>query len=471
MKKNHKHYTKRFYPKVGNTITSNPNSKIEEGQGDLIDNVYSSAMNFTDNKTPSAEKDIESRVDPVLDNFEMTDDWNDSEISIPAYLRKKVGDNFNSYEGELIDNQEKIKEEYPTLFSEEKIVPKIDVELNKNIKIQGFTLQNNYKEVKSSTSIVLSGLKKQIDEKTLLIPTGSVNKRVEPHLGDNMVSIDGLSIEPFIEPIADSVTPEVVEELPLEPVADSVTPKVVEESFSVESLRDVIFDNNQSLRLKNFENLLNSEQESNGLKVEIPTLTEIIDDEVTISQDSAFKTQPQKNDNVKITNIDFTVKSFHNKQSISSWGTLEISMNEQIVLKYNKINDAISCKEFWLFLYNLKSQGFFYKEYYWSWLITWLSSLDKVKIQTLRFPFIWKNIIQLDGEDVLNLIKPNLDALSDLGEMSVTFSLLESLVLADVELPQYWLEEYIDFNQAKVDLKTKKLSSFKDILLENKKMK
>lgn len=390
-----------------------------------------------------------------LNYYNLGKDWNDDEIIIPRFLKKftvvlteqEQGQGDGLLTEDVNDN---------VIIQENKV--------HQPVLESGFPWFNN----RVRNTLQKDNVDTKIDKSLMVSQKGTI---VEP------ITISGLKKQnnytPAL-PILHGQQKAMQQKSPPIIISEIEGPKVDLEKIDnnekplINQEKDVVIDQvtEEKLALKDF---LNQVQESNHLKVVVPTLLDIVE-----GTDKVSKLEEKKdieNKEYVQCNVNFEVEPFHNKQNIKHWGTLELSMNDRIVEKFSSSKEADEYKEFWMLLYNAKSQGFFYKEYYLNWLIIWLSSLDKVKIQTLRFPFVWKKIVDLNDDEVLNIVKPNLECLTQLGDISTIFSLLESLVLAEVFLPTDWLNSYLTFNSQSMEASDNSISSFNALLEKNKKNK
>lgn len=210
------------------------------------------------------------------------------------------------------------------------------------------------------------------------------------------------------------------------------------------------------------KDILSKNQETNNLIRYIPELTDMVCNSKTTSLNKSINDMPLE--------INYSVKKFLNNEYVLNFNILEKEIHLEITNKYNNSSNIVAYKEFWMFLYNLHEQGLFYKQYYVSWLITWISSLDKEKINVLCFPFIWKLTCELTNEEIFEIIKPNLNALLQLKEISLIFNFLESINLAGIYLPQKWLENYLKFNDTSINKNLEIPKNFLTIIKNNKEM-
>lgn len=208
------------------------------------------------------------------------------------------------------------------------------------------------------------------------------------------------------------------------------------------------------------ETELTREYKANELLKEVPTLTDIVSlGNIDINED--FRRLE------KLPESQMFSSSPQMKNVMTVWTKIEDKINDDLLYLYRNSKSIKEYKEFWLSLYHFKSQHLFTNDYYISWLLRWISNVEQEKIEVLCFSFIWRDILELNDDMIFELLKPTFHALKQFNEISLIFKLLESLLMADIVLPEIWLENYVSFS-LQVNGSHKIEKSFNSILMENR---
>lgn len=193
----------------------------------------------------------------------------------------------------------------------------------------------------------------------------------------------------------------------------------------------------------------------NPLKDDIPVLTETIDDAV-------IKSLIPVNKPGKIP--DFSTERILQK-NYRALNLIEQSFHSDITLAFQQAKENSQWLSFWSLLNQVKHQNLFFSDYYVYWLMKVLSSNNENAYKSLALPFIWKNICVLDNQSIFELVKPTFEVLYYSKSLNLLFYLTESLLNADVKLPQEWLTDLTKFDYVNNEAKGRK--TFAELLARN----